>query len=405
MMPAIFAGRQTGSTSFNSHRRRMKKLFPEAVVLCAIIMVVSYGFAQTWRQTSAPNYVPFSIAASADGRIIMAVGSGTPAVSTDSGKTWTTNTAFPWGYGIASSADGTKMVGDFYLQGGGENVFVSTNSGNTWTQTSLPQGYWWSFASSADGVKLVAAIWDGLNYTSTNFGIYTSTNSGISWLTNNAPSKPWISLASSADGTKLVAVAYKDRIYTSTNSGLTWTPTSAPSNSCESIASSADGSHLVATGRSGTYASTNSGSSWTQFSIIGKCVASSADGSKLIICGTQIYTSTNFGINWTSTNIPGKTWYSAASSADGCELLAGENQTGVWICQVTPYPQLNIAPSINNRALSWLVPSTNFVLQQSTDLASWTDMTDTPVLNLTNLQNELILSPTNSSGFYRLKTP
>jgi hypothetical protein len=47
----------------------------------------------------------------------------------------------------------------------------------------------------------------------------------------------------------------------------------------------------------------------------------------------------------------------------------------------------------------------NFVLQQSSDLASWTDMTDTPALNLTNLQNEVVLSPTNGSGFYRLKTP
>jgi hypothetical protein len=28
-----------------------------------------------------------------------------------------------------------------------------------------------------------------------------------------------------------------------------------------------------------------------------------------------------------------------------------------------------------------------------------------PVLNLTNLQNEVILSPTGSSIFYRLKTP
>ena len=32
-------------------------------------------------------------------------------------------------------------------------------------------------------------------------------------------------------------------------------------------------------------------------------------------------------------------------------------------------------------------------------------MTDTPALNLTNLQNEVVLSPTNGSGFFRLKTP
>jgi len=38
-------------------------------------------------------------------------------------------------------------------------------------------------------------------------------------------------------------------------------------------------------------------------------------------------------------------------------------------------------------------------------MASWSDVTNSPVLNLTNLQNELVLSPNSSSGFYRLKTP
>jgi hypothetical protein len=50
------------------------------------------------------------------------------------------------------------------------------------------------------------------------------------------------------------------------------------------------------------------------------------------------------------------------------------------------------------------VPSTNFVLQQNPDLTAigWENLTNTPVLNLTNLQNEVILSPSNSSGFFRL---
>ncbi|MDD5141364.1 MAG: hypothetical protein PHY43_14030 [Verrucomicrobiales bacterium] len=44
-------------------------------------------------------------------------------------------------------------------------------------------------------------------------------------------------------------------------------------------------------------------------------------------------------------------------------------------------------------------------MQQSSDLTSWADVTNAPVLNLTNLQNEVLLSPSNSSSFYRLKTP
>jgi hypothetical protein len=34
---------------------------------------------------------------------------------------------------------------------------------------------------------------------------------------------------------------------------------------------------------------------------------------------------------------------------------------------------------------------------------NWTDVTTPPVLNLTNLQNEMIISPTNGNNFYRLK--
>lgn len=68
---------------------------------------------------------------------------------------------------------------------------------------------------------------------------------------------------------------------------------------------------------------------------------------------------------------------------------------------------MNITPTNGNLMLSWTVPSTNFVLQQDLDLTTtnWTDVTNTPTLNLTNLQDEVILSPIGSSGFYRLKTP
>jgi hypothetical protein len=36
---------------------------------------------------------------------------------------------------------------------------------------------------------------------------------------------------------------------------------------------------------------------------------------------------------------------------------------------------------------------------------NWITLTNVPVLNLSNLQHEVILSPTGSSGYYRLVTP
>jgi hypothetical protein len=43
-------------------------------------------------------------------------------------------------------------------------------------------------------------------------------------------------------------------------------------------------------------------------------------------------------------------------------------------------------------------------LQQNLDLTTtnWVTLINTPALNLTNLHDEVTLSPTNRSGFYRL---
>jgi hypothetical protein len=246
-----------------------------------------------------------------------------------------------------------------------------------------------------------------------------------------APAANWTSVASSADGTKLVAAATINPlggglIYASTNSGLTWTLTGAPTNNhWTAVASSADGSKLVAASQfeisknyGGVYTSTNFGMTWTSNNVPAAAwasVASSADGTKLVAVGGGIYTSTNSGTTWVSNNVPSYNWCSVASSADGGTLVAAifDHEFGlgrldpgyIYTSQTTPALSINLTPVNGNLTLAWLVPSTNFVLQQSSDLSSWTNVTNAPALNLTNLQDEVVLSPTNSSGFYRLKTP
>ena len=63
-------------------------------------------------------------------------------------------------------------------------------------------------------------------------------------------------------------------------------------------------------------------------------------------------------------------------------------------------------PSDSGALLSWTIPSMDFTLQQNSDLTgtNWTDVTTLLVLNLTNLQNEVVV-PLLSAGnrFYRLK--
>jgi hypothetical protein len=98
----------------------------------------------------------------------------------------------------------------------------------------------------------------------------------------------------------------------------------------------------------------------------------------------------------------------AATAGDASTNTPGTTTGGgIWISQATPSPQLNITSLNDSLALSWIAPSTDFVLQQNSDptTTNWMAVTDTPTLNLTNLQFEVTVSPTNSQGFYRLRTP
>lgn len=191
------------------------------------------------------------------------------------------------------------------------------------------------------------------------------------WTQTSAPDLNWHAVASSADGTRLVAVVgggFPGPIFVSTNSGDTWTPTSAPVQNWFAVASSANGTRLVATATS-----------------------------------SPPYTSADSGATWTSNNVPDA--FAVASSADGSKLVAVLNGGGIYVSQSTPAPLLNIRPSSGEALISWIVPSMDFVLQQNSDLTTtnWTDVTNTPTLNLTSLQNEVVVSATNGVRFYRLK--
>ncbi|MEK7674456.1 MAG: CHRD domain-containing protein, partial [Verrucomicrobiota bacterium] len=109
------------------------------------------------------------------------------------------------------AVDGTAVsAGDFVSLDPGPG-------GAVWTARESDRG-WTSVASSADGTKLVAGVYNGGQ-------IYTSTDSGVTW-TARASSGNWYSVASSADGTKLVAVdGSPGQIYTSSGAaGLVFTP-------------------------------------------------------------------------------------------------------------------------------------------------------------------------------------
>jgi hypothetical protein len=101
-----------------------------------------------------------------------------------------------------------------------------------------------------------------------------------------------------------------------------------------------------------------------------------------------------------------------ASSADGAKLFAaiGRNTFtlpgtyAIWTSQFRPVPQLNLTLT-NGIKCAWTIPSTNFVLQQASDISrgDWTDVTNAVGQDFPALQNEVIVSATNNVGFFRLE--
>jgi len=166
-----------------------------------------------------------------------------------------------------------------------------------------------------------------------------SGNIGVVWAGRDT-TRNWQCLVSSADGTKLFAAVNADHIRSSSDSGVTWLALTNSSNA-GAVASSADGIKLVATDGGYLYTSTNSGANWQSrllapgLSEWSFCVASSADGSKLLAANYSgpLYTSSDSGATWTPqtngiANGGNQPWSTVASSADGTKLIAGVTGSG-----------------------------------------------------------------------------
>jgi|GEM_PF-1676636 len=304
------------------------------VTVLFLAIVASYIFIQkTNVHAAGPASAWFGVASSADGTKLVAVTwCGPIFTSTDSGATWVNQSDAGnhcW-KNVTSSADGTKLAA---INSNDGHIYTSVDSGVTWIKQlgSGPEKSWFGIASDSTGEKLVATEDGG--------GIYTSSDGGVTWIDRyTSGNLLWRNVASSADGTKLVAATNDGYVYTSTDSGVTWSTNgnSSGSHSWYAVASSADGTKLVATDYNGyIYTSTDSGATWSTNGDSSGTHAwygasSSADGTKLaaIDAGNgYIYTSTDSGATWTThSNSSGNDyWYSIASDSTGTKLVAGSN--------------------------------------------------------------------------------
>ncbi len=327
---------------------------------------VEPGLTFSPQQSTTQNW--WFVASSASGQKLAAVannfvglqapngsaGSGSVWTSADAGATWTERMApgnAPWS-SIASSADGTKLV----AVGIGTQIWTSGDSGENWQARDINRA-WDSVTMSADGSRMAAATLETTN-AGNNGRIYTLEQApgaafGAGAWIERAGAQMWRSIASSADGRKLVAAAYQDvantqltGVFTSDNFGETWIRRPTPAVSAYRVASSADGTRLAMVERFGKiYTSSDSGVTWSAGMFEGgfNSVASSADGSVLVavqangtnpateptaaIAGRsgKLLVSTNFGATWVERATPNRWWRGAAVSADGNRLVGAVN--------------------------------------------------------------------------------
>jgi photosystem II stability/assembly factor-like uncharacterized protein len=399
---------------------RHAKLF--LIITCILVAAFGTAFAQTLTQVQPPNTNWNFIVGSADGTILACTpqpinsyysAPGLIYLSKNSGTSWMTcNMGNPvlssWFWtGLCITADGNELIAD----SNNIAIYISTNSGASWNKTLTPtyaNETLGPIASSADGTKLVVLG----NFTGHSF-VLTSTNLGQTWVSNPSPSSSGFnSMVCSADGRMIIA-SYEESFYFSTNFGVRWTNITSRLPGTEVLfvgCAAASGNIWVLIAQQGLVISTNSGITWALNYSNGNPIgptytACSADGTKFITSNDGgIYLSTNSGSTWQVFTNKMTLHYSVTASADGCQM-AISSTNGIYLIQAIPSPKLNLTSSPSNLALAWTVPSKNFVLQQSADLASWMNVTNTPTLNFSSLQNQINFSYTNSSSFYRLANP
>jgi hypothetical protein len=273
---------------------------------------------------------------------------------------------------VASSADGRKLyAAEFDPTANFGSIYASTNAGVTWNQTSAPSNSWSAVACSADGTKLVAAA--GIVPGYDNQGpLLFSTNSAKNWTQASVTNESWVSVSISADGTKMVAAAYNANFFVSTNSGGAWVQVNASFQDVTHVAITPDGTQLLAMG--GVLAiSADWGESWQQFPRapisfpFPLCFAISADGNRLVAADDSgIYT---------------------------------------WHPVLFKPPQLKIDNFGGAPRLSWIVPSSDFLLEETPNLSvpTWVAVSNAPSLDLTTLRNELSISPSLRGSFFRVR--
>ena len=123
-----------------------------------------------------------------------------------------------------------------------------------------------------------------------------------------------------------------------------------------------------------------------------------------ILLPFETYSDVVFAITIDPATPPGQ-YFGFVTIRGGTNIFAATDLASPIFEVSLPPAALGIAPAGTNVVLSWASPPGGFELQQNSDLTTtnWLTATNTPTF--TNGQNQVTLSQSNSSQFFRLKYP
>ena len=174
----------------------------------------SSNSGQTWTQVSSTGGTGLanhwaSVACSANGKIVYAepAAGGPIQKSTDYGVNWAAATTSATGTFISCSADGSALFPNNYACSGtgtylakvsGGVITISTNGGSAFNVTvTAPAAGVTCLGVSSDCTRLVAGVYNGL--------LYASSNQGATWTNLTASGQAWSGAWMSPDGSKFAA--------------------------------------------------------------------------------------------------------------------------------------------------------------------------------------------------------
>jgi hypothetical protein len=200
-------------------------------------------------------------------------------------------------------------------------------------------------------------------------------------------------------GAKYTVGYYRGPIYTAQGSGVPFARAEANSTNRVSIFSNRDRSELIAAVDHGPiYTSTNSGMAWKAITAPGLY--------KFPLCtapdGSGFYARVPIDKSRAAQDVPARAnappgdWYAVASSSDGSRLIVSASST-------QPAPALNIRHVSTAVTIAWPSQFTGYVLEHSADLSGGTWTTVTNPAQVVARENRVVVPASIGNGFFRLR--